>query len=1207
MNHLMYQKTSGFIASWFRYIIIMASLVVSFTTNGYAQHTPSIAQNFIYTRVILKDNVKTQADVNNLAASEVRAEVQYLDGLGRPLQNIAIQAAPGGKDLVTPIAYDALGRQEKSYLPYATTTTGTGAFQPDALANQTSFYITPPASVVGSIPSIPNPYSQTRFEASPLNRPLEIAAPGISWAMGSGHTVKTGYKINGVSDAVRIWNVFGQGQSAGSGSGTAVLANISINNHVSGTTEYKATQSITFTDGFTTGPGENFVAHIVSGGGGGGNAAMGASSPGYYNTGELYKNVTQDEHDNFVIEFKDKQGQVVCKKVQDGVDVNSQPTYMITYYVYDDFGQLTYVIPPALADNLTSFTEADADFEKYIYGYHYDGRRRAIETKVPGKGWQYTVYNSADRPIFTSDAEQRGRSVWGFTKYDALGRVIMTGEANGTQTREALQATVNSSFVPVGGMALFEQRDNAGLYGYTNNIYPLYSAGAVKVHTINYYDDYTIFAVVNPLPGTSHFHQPDGSSTESQQTKSLPTVTATNILGTNSFLYAATYYDEKARVSKVVKQNQVQGVDITSNTYNFVGETMTTTRQHYSNSNLSSPLLTTTNASQYDQAGRITSTTETISGVTSSSTVTTYQYNAVGQLEKKTIGGQDIIYKYNARGWVIKQGSVLFNQELKYDDAPGVQAQFNGNIGQQLWTTNGQSHYYNYSYDKANRLTSGISDEGYNETGIGYDKMGNIQSLTRAGYGLMGVGTLTYNYNGNGHKLHSVTGGYNKTYSYNHPNGNMTSDGQITIQYNEVDLPKQVDGASGGTITYIYDATGAKLIKQSANETRYYAGGIEYYTNSTTPTPQIDIIHIGGGVIRNNNGTFSYEYFLADHLGNTRVVHNGLGSILQRQDYLPFGLEIARQNNTPNRYLYNGKEKQPELDQYDYGARFYDPIIGRWHVLDPLADKMRRYSTYSYAFDNPIRFVDPDGMEPTDWYKRVVDGQTQYRWFNSSDKINGWEHLGSSLTVNTTSRQGGNKEILSSTYLYDNGSAFSGGNLYGKGESFTTDGGSIIETGFGIMTSSWFKSAEYTAAVFGAGGLGGNHGKYGGGIRIFGGTLLGWEDQAITDKDAFSGFTVLGKNIRSGVETSNIGGLEVGYKLHGASYDQSIETLGEKKVLVTKKAFTLYGLTLELTNKSDGYQKAEFKIQYSQMWHVVLGGKLGFSIPLFTTEQIPNK
>jgi RHS repeat-associated protein len=133
--------------------------------------------------------------------------------------------------------------------------------------------------------------------------------------------------------------------------------------------------------------------------------------------------------------------------------------------------------------------------------------------------------------------------------------------------------------------------------------------------------------------------------------------------------------------------------------------------------------------------------------------------------------------------------------------------------------------------------------------------------------------------------------------------------------------------------------------------------------------------------ISTSEGFYDYEkkqyiYQYKDHLGNMRLSYtqkNGAIVITDNNSYYPFGMNFLYASNSHigysvyENYKYNGKELQ-ETGMYDYGARFYMLDIGRWSVVDPLAEKMTLHSPYNYAFNNPIRFIDPDGREGTDWF-----------------------------------------------------------------------------------------------------------------------------------------------------------------------------------------------------------------------------------------------
>jgi RHS repeat-associated protein len=844
--------------------------------------TPSAEQNYVSTKVFKVAGV-TEVNLNSPRNTcEVNQTIQYIDGLGRPLQTVTVQGSPSFKDVVQPFVYDAFGRENKKYLPY-TAAGNTGTYRTDALAAQAGFYNNP----VAGIPAIPGAaFAETKFEASPLNRVLEQGAPGAVWqpagsrSAGSGRTVVSDYGANTAADGVKLWTV---------------------------------------------------------------NA--GSASAGVYQVGTLQKTISKDENwvsgkSGTVEEFKDLEGQVVLKRLWE-----TESKSLSTYYVYDELGNLRYVLPPAVNEGtdkstgvIGSFTENDAVFDQFIYGYHYDERKRLAEKKIPGKGWEFMVYNNLDQLVLSQDARQRTTGQWVYSKYDALGRVTSAGLYTDASSRTVLQTSLN------GQTTLWENRAE-GL-DYSNVAFP---QSATEQLTVNYYDNYGIPGIPN-----------NQSSGYTSQLTGLLTATRVKVLGSSDELWTVNYYDKEARVLKVYKQHYKGGslnannYDEVENTYNFAGELTASTRNHHAGT----ALTTIATRHEYDHMGRKKASFESINS-TAELVLNKLDYNEVGQLMKKSLHSTDgtnflqySTYAYTPRGWLKSSTSDQFNLNLQYNE--GTVPQYNGNIAAQQWGP-GLANTFNYSYDALNRLLSGIGSgpaaAGKSEA-LSYDVMSNITSLNRNG----ALGTYSYT----GNRLNQVSGGLQTgVYGYDE-NGNATTDGRngVNIVYNKLDLPATVN-KGGLSMAYTYDAAGTKLRKVSNGTSRDYIDGIEY--NGA----DIDIIHTEEGVARRIGTDYSYEYNLTDHLGNVRYTfhkHPLTGALegIQSDDYYPFGKRFA--DGGVNKYLYNGKELQDELGQLDYGARFYDPEIARFNTVDPLSQMSRRNSPYSYALNSPIRFIDVDGM-----------------------------------------------------------------------------------------------------------------------------------------------------------------------------------------------------------------------------------------------------
>ena len=467
------------------------------------------------------------------------------------------------------------------------------------------------------------------------------------------------------------------------------------------------------------------------------------------------------------------------------------------------------------------------------------------------------------------------------------------------------------------------------------------------------------------------------------------TGSAVTVFGSSTKIYKAFYYDIKGRMTKSVQNNLLSGYDITSTVYTFSDKPSGVTHTHTASGKTTRTEVYTYT---YDHADRISKVQHSLGGTS----ITLYDatYDNFGRLLTKQYHGTSInklTYAYNLRSWLTGISGTCFTQNVYYNTGVGT-AKYNGNISSMTWKSGNESTVrgYKFTYDGLDRMlnatygeTASISTNAnrFSENVTGYDKNGNIKSLQRYGqtgasaYGL--IDNLTFTLNGN--QLSRVDdavmasaygGGFEfkdgvkqvGEYTYD-ANGNLTKDlnkGITDIQYNCLNLPSAVTFSDGSTITYVYAADGTKLRTVhkigGATTTTDYCGNVVYENGA-----QKLLITEEGYITLSDN---KYYYYLKDHQGNNRVVINQSGAVEETNHYYLFGGVFASSTSTQP-YKYNSKEYDTKkgLNWYDYGARHYDAVLGRFMTVDPLAEKYYSESLYTYCYSNPINCIDPNGKD----------------------------------------------------------------------------------------------------------------------------------------------------------------------------------------------------------------------------------------------------
>ncbi len=832
--------------------------VLSVSPNiDYNNVPPSMDMNFVRTEIPTIP-VTNEASLSTLSAEDKVTSFQYYDGLGRPLQTITASASISGKDVISHYQYDPVtGIQNESYLPYTSNNAKPGAF-------------IDPTKALTDLKSFYNlggtgweadghPYTLTEFEDSPLMRTKSVTGVGDNWHNNNKQTTFE-YIIHD-----------------GSVSGPDRLAKWSISDQVD--------KELTIPRAYS-----------------------------FYGAGEITITQSTDVQGKVSQTCMDNRGLTVATRVKKGND------WVTTYNVYDDFGQIRYVIPPVITPSSTMSAEQKAG---YLFQYIYDERHRLIKEKSPGVGWTYYCYDKWDRLVMSQDAGQRKTNDWIFVKYDKHNRAIITGRKRQNTNPDNWWADAKLSTA-----SRFENVASNET-GYTTNLSLPQTHD--ELYTITYYDNYN-FKIYSgwDAEGIDLNFKTDGLNVSSSNAvKGLVTGSKVKILNSNTWLNTISYYDDDYKNVQIVAENHLGGFDRISTESNFAGEVLKNKLSH-SYLKTGNAQLTYLQEFEYDQGGRLFRAYSQINNEPKI-LMTEYAYNELGDVIEKNLHStnsgssflQSLDYTYNIHGALRsvnkpdlssdgtghENRADLFGMKYHYETLPnisGVSAQkrYDGSLAAIEWKSSNAGldafdhQVYQYKYDDLNRLFDAKSSKsmagswmtGNYSSSINYeDDNGNIKSInryTKEGTGSALMDQLTYKYQSNSNKLSEVIDaaddekGYvdlpmgNNEYAYDNETGNLTGDANKQIEnvkYNHLQLVERIDFFDGTQISFSYDAVGNKLSKKVTDSDGSvivkvdFVGGIEYLDDKLTQ------ISTDQGRAYKQNNKFHYEYMITDHQGNNRV------------------------------------------------------------------------------------------------------------------------------------------------------------------------------------------------------------------------------------------------------------------------------------------------------------------------------------------------